>query len=232
MIPIRDTAPCHTTPYVTWGLIILCTSLFIFLQFLPEPVQREIIYKYGMVPIRYSNPQWAAYFGLPPDGYLSFFTNLFLHGDWMHLLLNMWFLWIFADNIEDRMGHFRFIIFYLICGFLATFLQWYYKPELVVPVVGASGAIAGILGAYFFLYPYARIIILVPLFFWPFYFNLPAIGFLGVWVIIQLHNATTPMVFEHIAIDVAWWAHLGGFITGSIIYRFFLLDETAAENHE
>jgi membrane associated rhomboid family serine protease len=185
-----------------------------------------------MVPIRYSNPLWATNFGLPPDGYLSFFTNLFLHDGWLHLIVNMWFLWIFADNIEDRMGHGRFIIFYLLCGFLATALQWYFIPELVIPVVGASGAIAGVLGAYFFIYPTARIIILIPLFFWPLYFEIPAIGFLGVWVIIQLHKATTAMVFENIAVDVAWWAHIGGFIAGSIIYRFFLLKNDHTNHQE
>lgn len=223
MIPIRDTAPCYIKPYVTWGLIIICTSLFILLEILPDHLHREIIYKYGMVPIRYSKPEWAANFGLLPDGYLSFFTNLFLHGGWLHLIVNMWFLWIFADNIEDRMGHGRFIIFYLLCGFFATGLQWFYDPELVIPVVGASGAIAGILAAYFFIYPYARIIVLIPLFFWPIYLELPAIGFLGVWVIIQLHKATTAVIFDNISTDVAWWAHLGGFIVGGLIHRFFLL---------
>lgn len=232
MIPIRDTAPCQIKPYVTWGLILFCTSLFILLQFIPEQIHREILYTYGMVPLRYSNPQWAAYFGLLPDGYLSFFTNLFLHGGWLHLIINMWFLWIFADNIEDRMGHGRFIIFYLLCGFFATALQWYYDPELVIPVVGASGAIAGILGAYFFIYPYARIIIMVPLLFWPLYFELPAIGFLGVWVIIQLHKATTAMIFDDITTDVAWWAHIGGFIAGSVLHGFFLLKDSQINHHE
>lgn len=227
MIPIRDTAPCQIKPYVTWGLIILCTSLFILLEILPDQLHREIIYKYGMVPIRYSRPQWAANFGLLPDGYLSFFTNLFLHGGWLHLIVNMWFLWIFADNIEDRMGHGRFIVFYLLCGFFATGLQWFYDPDLVIPVVGASGAIAGILAAYFFIYPYARIIVLIPLLFWPIYIELPAIGFLGVWVIIQLHKAITAVVFDNISTDVAWWAHLGGFIVGGIMYRFFLI-----KNHQ
>ena len=232
MIPIRDTAPCHTKPYVTWGLILFCTSLFILLQFIPEQLHREILYKYGMVPLRYSNPQWAANFGLLPDGYLSFFTNLFLHGGWLHLIINMWFLWIFADNIEDRMGRGRFIIFYLLCGFFATGLQWYYDPELIIPVVGASGAIAGILGAYFFIFPYARIIIMVPLLFWPLYFELPAIGFLGVWVIIQLHKATTAMIFDDITTDVAWWAHIGGFIAGCVLHSFFLLKNSQINHHE
>jgi len=225
MIPIRDTTPCRIIPYVTWGLIIICTSIFVIMQFLPDSLVRNILYNYGMVPIRYSNPEWSKYFGMEADGYLSFFTNLFLHGGWLHLIINMWFLWIFADNIEDRMGHGRFILFYLICGFFATGLQWYYDPQLAIPVVGASGAIAGILGAYFFIYPYARIIVLFPLFFWPIYFELPAIGFLGLWLIIQLYKATTAAVFETTAIEVAWWAHLGGFIAGSLIYRFFLIND-------
>jgi membrane associated rhomboid family serine protease len=132
--------------------------------------------------------------------------------------VNVWFLWIFADNVEDRMGRWRFLGFYLWCGVFATALQWYFDPELSIPVVGASGAIAGVLGAYFFLYPLERVIVLVP----PLLFNIPAIAFLGVWILWQLHNATTEMIFKNGPVDVAWWAHLGGFIVGAISYRWFL----------
>ena len=130
-------------------------------------------------------------------------------------------MWIFADNVEDRMGHWRFLLFYLICGLLATGLQWYFDPYLAIPVVGASGAIAGVLGAYFFLYPYARVVLCFP-FFIPIVFHVPAIAFLGLWVIIQLHKAMTAVVFKGVTVDVAWWAHLGGFIAGLLLYRFFL----------
>ena len=188
------------------------------MQLMPDQLSLRLINLYGMVPIRYTNP----YYGLPFDGYLSFLTSLFLHGNWPHLIMNMWFLWIFGDNVEDRMGRLPFLMFYLICGLLATFLQWFFDPMLTIPVVGASGAIAGVLAAYFFLYPLERVVVWVPILFLPIVVHVPAIAFLGLWVLIQLHSATTAMLFEGTAVDVAWWAHLGGFIAGSVLYRLFL----------
>ncbi|MCF6203265.1 MAG: rhomboid family intramembrane serine protease [Methylococcaceae bacterium] len=225
MIPIRDNIYCKKKPYVSWGIMAVCMVIFLLMKLMPLETQRQLTYLYGMVPIRYSNPQWAVAFGLPPDKFLSFLTNLFLHGGWVHLVFNMWFIWIFANSIENRMGHIRFLFFYLICGFIATFAQWYFDRQAVIPIVGASGAIAGILGAYFFLYPYARIVIWLPLLFLPIFFELPAISFLGFWVIMQMYKASTPLVFEGITTDVAWWAHLGGFVAGSFLYPLFLKGE-------
>jgi len=222
MIPIRDNVLCKIKPYSSWGLILVCVVIFSAMKTMPDEVQRQLTYLYGMVPIRYSNPNWSAAFGLPFDGYLSFLTSLFLHGGWLHLIINMWFMWIFANSIENIMGHGRFLFFYLFCGLFATFIQWYFEPGLTVPVVGASGAIAGILGAYFRLYPFARVVIWFPLFFLPIFFELPAIAFLGFWVIIQLQNATASLIFDDIALNVAWWAHLGGFATGALIYPLFI----------
>ncbi len=192
---------------------------------MPDETVRQLTYLYGMVPIRYSNPEWATAFGLPPDYHLSFFTSLFIHGGWIHIIINMWFIWIFSKNIEDSMGHGKFLIFYLLCGLFATVVQWYFDPDLMIPVVGASGAIAGVLGAYFFIYPYAKVVIWFPLFLLPIFFELPAIAFLGFWVIIQLQKATTSMMFDNVTADVAWWAHLGGFIAGAILHPLFISDE-------
>ncbi|MDT8406005.1 MAG: rhomboid family intramembrane serine protease [Methylococcales bacterium] len=222
MIPLRDTAPRYHTPYVTWTLIALCSAIFLILQILPDETVRQLTYYYGMVPIRYSNPTWATHFGLPPDHYFSFISNLFLHGSWFHWLSNMLFLWIFADNVEDRMGPGRFLVFYLVCGILATGLQWFFDQAMVIPVIGASGAIAGVLGAYFLMYPFERVVIWVPILFLPLIFNVPAIGFLGVWVILQIGNATSTLVFSDTVSTMAWWAHLGGFIAGITLYRLFL----------
>lgn len=226
MIPIRDTAPCHTTPLVTWGIMAICIVVFVSMQLMPEQLSYRLINLYGMVPIRYTNP----YFGLPFDGYLSFLTSLFLHGNWLHLIMNMWFLWIFGDNVEDRMGHVPYLIFYLICGLLATFLQWFFDPFLAIPVVGASGAIAGVLAAYFFIYPLERVVVWVPILFLPIVIHVPAITFLGLWMLVQLYSATTAMLFGGVAVDVAWWAHLGGFITGTVLYRFFVRKGQAEKN--
>jgi len=217
MIPIRDTAPCNSKPLVTWGLMAVCIIIFMVMDYMPDDLSQRLITRYGMVPVRYANG-WSGYAGLPFDGYLSFVTNLFLHASWKHLIVNMWFLWIFADNVEDRMGRLPFLVFYLVCGIFATMLQWYFDPTLAIPVVGASGAIAGVLAAYFFLYPFERVVVFFP----PILLHIPAIAFLGLWVIIQVHDATTSIVFTETRVDVAWWAHLGGFIAGSILYRFFL----------
>ncbi|MBL6987358.1 MAG: rhomboid family intramembrane serine protease [Methylobacter sp.] len=227
MIPIRDTAPCYSRPLVTWGIMAVCIIVFVSMQLMPDQLSLRLINLYGMVPIRYTNP----YYGLPFDGYLSFLTSLFLHGNWLHLIMNMWFLWIFGDNVEDRMGRLPFLAFYLLCGLLATYLQWFFDPYLTIPVVGASGAIAGVLAAYFFLYPLERVVVWIPILFLPIVIHVPAVAFLGLWVLIQLHSATTAMLFENAAVvDVAWWAHLGGFIAGSVLYRWFLRKEQAEKN--
>lgn len=226
MIPIRDNILSTKRPYVSWGIMSICIVIFISMELIPDELKRQLTYLYGMVPIRYSNPQWATSFGLPPDKGLSFLSNLFLHAGWLHLIINMWFIWVFAKNIENRMGHGRFLVFYLLCGLFATFIQWYFDPSLVIPIIGASGAIAGILGAYFFLYPYARIIIWLPLFFLPIFFELPAIAFLGFWVIIQFQNAASTLIFDGTTIDVAWWAHLGGFIAGVFLHPLFITNQT------
>jgi membrane associated rhomboid family serine protease len=218
MIPIRDTAPCNSTPYVTWSLMAICIVIFLVMQFIPYELSYKWIYLYGMVPNRYANPQWGLANGMPFDGYLSFLTSLFLHGNWLHIIFNAWFLWIFADNVEDRMGRWRFIAFYLICGLLATAMQWYSAPTLQIPVVGASGAIAGVMAAYYFLYPFERVIV----WFFPIVVQLPAVTFLGLWVIFQLFDITTSTFVPGATSSSALWAHIGGFIAGAILHRFFL----------
>lgn len=218
MIPIRDTAPCNSTPIITWSLMVIWFVIFVTMKLMPDDLSVRLLNIYGMVPIRYSSERWAMSAGLPFDYYLSFISNLFLHANWIHLVVNMLFMWIFGDNVEDRMGKLRFIVFYLVCGFFASFLQWRFDPMLAIPVVGASGAIAGVLAAYFFLYPLERVIV----FLFPILVPVPAIAFLGVWVMIQLHDATTSVFFEGGTMDVAWWAHIGGFIAGCLLYRLFL----------
>jgi membrane associated rhomboid family serine protease len=205
---------------MTWAIMAICILIFLAMLVMPYEDSYRILYLYGMVPNRYANPVWGLTYGLPFDGYLSFFTNLFIHGGWMHLIFNMWFLWIFADNVEDRMGRVRFFAFYVICGLLATLLQWYAAPTLTIPVVGASGAIAGVLAAYYFLFPQERVVV----YFFPIIFHMPAIAFLGLWVMFQLFHITTSTYVEGTS-DSAWWAHIGGFIAGSVLYRYFLIKD-------
>jgi membrane associated rhomboid family serine protease len=226
MIPYRDTVPLRHTPWVTWGLILACLLVFAYSEWLSDQARNYFNYLHGLVPARYAFPEWAAKAGFPARDYTPFVTSMFMHGSWLHLVLNMWMLWIFGDNVEDRMGGVRFLAFYLLCGLVAGGLHVYFNPQSLVPTLGASGALAGVMGAYFFLFPYARIVIWM--FFLPLFVRVPAIAFLGLWVIIQLAKATTPAVGAAIA-DVAWWGHLGGFVAGMLLHPLFLLRERNPE---
>ena len=147
MIPYRDNIPCLNTPWVTWSLIMLNFGIFLIVSFLPQTALQQLFHFYGLVPARYTSPEWAARVGLPADDFAPFITHMFLHGSWLHVLFNMWMLWIFGDNVEDRMGALRFTTFFLFCGLVAGGMQILANPEATTPVVGASGALAGIMGA-------------------------------------------------------------------------------------
>ena len=225
MIPVRDTIPCVNTPTVTWTLIGVNVLVFLLMKLLSEPSAVQILHLYGLVPARYFYPEWALALGYPADTYLPFLSCIFLHAGWSHILFNIWLIWIFADNVEDVMGKPRFIAFYLICGLIASAVHLAYNPDSTTPIVGASGAIAGVLGAYFFLYPYAKIVVWIPIFYLPIFIQIPAIAFLGAWVILQLYEVTTAMVIPEAYMDVAWWGHLGGFVAGAVLHRFLLITE-------
>lgn len=226
MIPYRDTIPLRYTPWVTWALILINVLVFVYSEFLSGDSLRYFQYLHGLVPARYTFPGWAVRSGFPAGDYTPFVSSLFMHGSWMHLVLNLWLLWIFGDNVEDRMGGVRFLAFYLLCGLLAGLMHVYANPQSIVPAIGASGAIAGVMGAFFFLFPYARIVIWV--FFLPLFVEVPAIAFLGVWVIVQLYKATTGLVSTASYTDVAWFGHLGGVIAGMFLHRLFLLRDRQA----
>lgn len=215
MIPLRDVIPSRTTPGVTYTLIILNVLVYIFGLMLTDEGRRAFIYAFGLVP---------AYFAL-----VNVFTAMFVHGGFMHLAGNMLFLWIFGDNVEDRVGHGRFVAFYLACGFAAAVAQAIMNPNSLVPMVGASGAIAGVMGAYLVLYPHSRVLMLFP--FPVFVFELPAVGFLGVWFLVQFLNGINQLpVFERNAISggVAFWAHVVGFVAGVLLIFVMRRPERAA----
>ena len=204
MIPLRDVIPSRTTPGVTVTLIVLNVLVYLFQLMLTERANDAFIMNFGLVP---------AYFSL-----VNVVTAMFVHGGVAHLAGNMLFLWIFGDNVEDRLGHFRFVLFYLLCGFTAAFGQSVLNPDSLVPMVGASGAIAGVMGAYLVLYPHSRVLMLFP--FPLFVFELPAIVFLGFWFFIQFLNGINQLpVFERDAISggVAFVAHVMGFVAGLIL---------------
>jgi membrane associated rhomboid family serine protease len=221
MIPYRDNIHCQNTPWVTWSLIVVNMLVYVLESSLSGRELTRLYYVFGLVPARYFEPEWAEMVGLSGNDYTPVITSLFLHGNALHMVINMWMLWIFGDNVEDRMGPLRFICFYFLCGVVAGGLQVYFNTSSTVPMIGASGALAGVMGAYFFLYPYARIVIWV--FMMPLFIQIPAIAFLGAWVIFQLYKATGGIITDTVYTDVAWWGHLGGFIAGVLTFRLFLI---------
>jgi len=201
MIPLRDVIPSRTRPGVTIGLIGFNLLVFLFQATLPEPTAERFLVTFAVVP---------AYFSLP-----DVFTSMFVHAGVAHLAGNLLFLWIFGDNVEDRLGHGRFAVFYVVCGFVAAFAQTALNPNSMVPMVGASGAIAGVMGAYLVLYPHSRVLMLFP--FPPILFELPAVFFLGFWFFMQfLSGISTLPMFQagQISGGVAFWAHVAGFASG------------------
>lgn len=207
MIPLRDVIPSRTTPGVTIALVGLNLLVYLFQLMLSERGHDAFIHAFGVVP---------AYFSI-----VSALTSIFVHGSLAHLAGNMLFLWIFGDNVEDRLGHGRFLWFYLACGLLAAIAQVVLEPDSVVPMVGASGAIAGVMGAYLVLYPHSRVLMLFP--FPLFLFELPALVFLGLWFVVQFLNGISQLaLLEQGALTggVAFWAHVAGFLAGLILVVF------------
>ena len=217
MIPIRDQIPSRSYPVVTQGIIGLNVLVFLFQMTLGENIE-PFIYTYGLVPARYSVPEIAAHFSFGEQA-LALLSFMFLHGGFFHLLGNMWSLYIFGDNVEDRMGSTRFLLFYLLCGWASGFAHLWSNWASTMPTIGASGAIAGVMGAYLILFPKARIITLIPIFFIPYFIEIPAIVFLGIWFLFQFFYASLPG--PEGGGGIAWWAHIGGFVFGMIVVKLF-----------
>jgi membrane associated rhomboid family serine protease len=225
LIPIRDTIPHRRTPVMTWALIAVNVAVFLYELSLPPEELERLFYFFGIVPARYSHPEWATVVGLPFDDYWPFVTCMFLHGGWAHIIGNMWTLWIFGDNVEDRMGSVRFLFFYLLTGLAAGLTHYFTNANSAVPTVGASGAIAGVLGAYFVLFPRSQIIVMVPVFFFPFFFQLPAVTYLLFWFLSQILGGAIAGLSSSQVGGIAFWAHAGGFVAGVLLHRLFILPE-------
>jgi len=222
MFPIRDTVPNRSPfPAATVAIILVNAMIFVFQVMLKDRQLEWLVYAFGIVPRRYTHPLWAAHVGFP-DNYWPFLTSMFLHGGWFHIISNMWVLWIFGDNVEDRMGPIRFIIFYLICGIAAGVVHVATNGASTLPVIGASGAVAGVLGAYVVLFPLARIVVLIPIFFYPLFVEIHAFVFMLIWFLSQFFNGALALMEPGQVGGIAWWAHIGGFGTGLVLHRFFL----------
>jgi len=221
MIPLRDKNPSEKFPLVTIVLIVINVLIFIYQLTLREKLT-PFFNHYALIPadiVFFGKPQATLIHHI----FLPFVSSMFLHGGWLHVIGNMWYLWIFGDNIEDRLGHVRFFIFYLTCGIGAALTHVILNPHSSVPCVGASGAIAGVLGAYLICFPFARVVTLVPIFFYLTVIEVPAVILLVFWFVLQFFSGTLSIAVtaQTGGGGVAWWAHVGGFIFGMILVSFF-----------
>jgi membrane associated rhomboid family serine protease len=213
MFPLYDTIRSRKFPIINWTLIILNGLVFYYEWQLSDAGLNRFIHSWGLVPSR-----WIAN---PAEAWLTIFSSMFLHGGWFHLLSNMWVLAIFGDNIEERLGSGRYLIFYLLSGVAAALLEVYIQPASSTPTIGASGAIAGVLGAYLVQFPRAKVASLVPIIFIFTIIEIPAVIFLGFWFVLQLFSGWLALHGTN-AGGVAWWAHIGGFIFGIVAIPFFV----------
>ena len=215
MIPIRDSQPSRTRPVIVPIIIAANIAVFFYELSLGTEGLESFISRFGLVGAVYFQGGQAL-----PARIMPVLTSMFLHAGWLHIIFNMLFLWIFGDNIEDRLGRLRFVLFYLTCGIGGAYAQLYLNPESTVPMVGASGAIAGVMGGYLFLFPKARVLALVPVFYFIHVVELPAFLFLGFWFLLQFVTGTvTALSGTGKAGGTAWWAHIGGFAAGLVLVK-------------
>ncbi len=216
MIPIRDRNPSGTFPFVTIGIIFINVSIFLYELSLGSDLN-AFLYQYGIVPIKV-----AHYYRSPDltliDTFFPFLSSIFLHAGFVHLIGNMWFLWIFGDNIEDKLGHIKYLVFYILCGTIASSTHVFFNTQSKIPCIGASGAIAAVLGAYMVTFPRARVTTIVPIFFFIQIIELPAVIVLGFWILIQFFSGAVSLSESPSGGNVAWWAHVGGFVSGIILF--------------
>jgi rhomboid family protein len=203
MFPVSDVIPSRTTPYVTISLIALNAIAFLIELQLSDSGLHQLVASYGVVPARFTWPDML--------------TSMFLHSGWLHFLGNMLYLWIFGDNVEDRLGHARYLLFYLFCGAAASLGQVASHPESTLPMIGASGAIAGVMGAYFVLYPQSRVLTAVFIIIFIDLIEIPAIYFLGIWFLMQLFSGVGSLGARAADGGIAFWAHVGGFAAGALL---------------
>ena len=217
MFPIHDDNPTRITPYLTYVLLVACVLVFIW-QISLGDAQQQAVYAFGVIP-----SVLFATKSLPPElqilpAWLTIFSSMFLHGGWMHLIGNMLYLWVFGNNVEDSMGHGRFIVFYLLCGLFAALTQAVLNPASEIPMIGASGAISGVLGAYLLLHPHARILVVIPIGILIYTPWIAAYWVLGFWFVLQILNS---LISASDTGGVAYGAHLGGFVAGMILIPLF-----------
>jgi len=220
MFVVGDSNRRRQIPVATGALVGINVVVFLLQLGLSDARLQAFFYEYGVVPLRYARPDWALAVGLNPLSPLPFLTSIFLHAGWLHIIGNMWMLWVFGRSLEERMGPVRFLVFYLLCGMGAMLAQFITHTTSTAPIVGASGAIAAVLAGYLMLYPFSWLTCIVPVFIFPIFIDLPAFLFIGFWFWMQLFSGVAALGGE--GGGVAWWAHIGGFVLGLLALRSFL----------
>lgn len=219
MIPLRDDNPTELRPYVTVAAMAVCVLVFLYQVTLPAAAGQRFVFEFGFIPaLLLGDARPSGWTPSVPAG-ATLFTSMFLHGGWMHLIGNMLYLWIFGNNVEDAVGHVRFVLFYVACGLAAALAQGFADPASTVPMVGASGAIAGVLGAYLLLFPRAQVLVLIPLGFFTQLIRIPALFVLGFWFVLQFIQQAMSSAASGEG-GVAYWAHIGGFVVGAVLILF------------
>ncbi len=220
MFPLKDNIQARTFPIVNIGLIVINIVFFVYQMSYGHRAD-QLIFTFGFIPERFFAEQAEGWLNI--SGFLPVFSSMFLHANLIHLISNMWMLWIFGDNVEDCMGHGRYLLFFLLCGLASVAAQAISNPQSTIPMIGASGAISGVLGAYFLTYPQARILTLLPIFILIYIIELPAYFFLGFWFIMQFVQGSLYSLNADQAVGggVAWWAHVGGFAAGVVLLQVF-----------
>ncbi|MGF1513498.1 MAG: rhomboid family intramembrane serine protease [Elainellaceae cyanobacterium] len=225
MVPLRDENPIKVTPYVTYGLIAVNVLIFFYESTLPPQQLTEFFQNWAVVPKELTESFHSGFGGATITEWGTLVSAEFLHAGFLHVAGNMLYLWIFGNNLEEQLGRVRFLAFYLLCGVLASLAQWFFAPESAIPSLGASGAIAGVMGAYIFRYPKVRILTLIPLGFFFFTTRIPALLFLGIWFLQQalygFASLGAPATVGMESGGVAYWAHAGGFIFGAALGPLF-----------
>jgi rhomboid family protein len=216
LFPFIDTAPRASPALTTLGLIAINTLVFLWLESLSSDALRSVLLQAALIPARYTEPDLARQAGLNPDNWWPFLTNTFMHGGWLHLIGNMWFLWIFGPAMEARFHRLGFLFLYLSGGLAASVVHVVTHPTATEPVLGASGAIAAVIGAHAVTYPAARVITIILIVFIPLFVPIPAVLFALIWFVMQLFEGGIELLGRHIAGGVAWWAHIGGFGYGAL----------------
>ena len=219
LFPISDSVVKDRQPAVVWTIIGLNALVFAYQLGLSGGALQLFLYEHALVPLRYFSPSWGLRNGLSPTDLSPFVTNIFMHGGWLHIILNMWTLYIFGPALEDRLGPFRFAALYLLAGVAASITHALFNATSALPVLGASGAIAGVIAAYAVRFPYAWVRVLVPILFIPLFFSIPAVMFAGVWFLLQVMQGTSALLLPFNGGGIAWWAHIGGFVAGWVLLR-------------